>query len=304
MLDVVNPIRSLSIAAFTLGVLVLGSAAPVRAESTGETIRNPLPGKSNHTERAASAPDLVPAEIPLQEGERLVYDIRVNGVAAGKTQLLIKKDKYATEKGPQIWVVEMDTHSNRAVSLFYSVEDKARTNIDVKGGFTRFYHIQQKEGDVKNQEKINFKYDIGEMEATCEKPRPDGEWRTHKVPLPGKVLDPLSAIYYLRTINFRALLDKKDLDKDICLPICSDRRVWNTLLPVKGHGFDDFGKLKDREYVKIVPEAEFRGLFERKGKMTIWVDVETGIPLKMEVEIPIGHAEVQLSQYENCPLSK
>ena len=64
------------------------------------------------------------------------------------------------------------------------------------------------------------------------------------------------------------------------------------------------GDLKDRECLKVEPEAEFKGLFERKGKMQIWLDVATGIVLKMSAEIPFGPAEVILSGHKDSPLDE
>ena len=49
---------------------------------------------------------------------------------------------------------------------------------------------------------------------------------------------------------------------------------------------------------------KFQGIFVRKGKMTIWVEKRTRIPLLMKVKIPIGSASAVLIKAENSPLSK
>ena len=309
--------RLLQVCAIVCACVLICLSPYPRVSADSEPIRSQLPGGT--LERAirsgGALTELVPAQLPLQEGERLVYNIRVNGLSAGKTQLLVKKCEKCNEDGPATWVIEMETRSNRAVSLFYNVESGARSYVDVKGGFSRFYHIIKKEGDVKTEEKISFKYDIGDMEATYERPRsePSDEerkWRIHKIPLTSKVLDPLCALYYLRSIDFKLLcpgntsLSNQESACTISLPICADREVWNTRITVlpPGIAVGDFGSLRHRKYVKIRPEIEFKGLFERKGTMLVWLDLETRIPLKMEVEVPIGHAEVLLSEYENSPL--
>ena len=308
---------------FRLSLLLLAFAGympALHAESTpAEPIRSKAPGEKDRNGRLirpTEAAELTAANLNLQPGERLVYDIRVNGMPAGKTLLEVKPgEKYRDDK--TVWPVTLVTRSNRAVSLFYDVHDKARALIDVKGGFTRFFHIDRKEGDARGQEKIYFTYDIGNMEAQYERPRSDGQWRTHRIPLTGKMLDPLSAIYYLRSMaqprtktdnvndGEPAQIELKNLKvgESFLLPICTDRRVWNTRITVKERILSaDFGGLKDRQCLVIEPEAEFKGLFERKGKMRIWVDIATGIPLKMTVEIPIGPAEVILSEHANSPL--
>jgi hypothetical protein len=294
------------------------------AESTpDESIRSKVPGKDRtnaRVERPTQTVELTPAKLNLQVGERLTYDIRVSGLPAGKAMLEVRKTEKYGEGGPDVWVIGLETRSNRAVSMFYDVRDKASAFIDVKGGFSRFYHMIEREGDVKGEEKIAFNYDIGNMLATYQRPRSDGQWRTHEIPLTGKVLDPLSSLYFLRSfapggtqpeefqLNNLEVDDQKPARpghaKAIILPICADRRVWMTRLRVVERRLnEDFGDLKGRECIAIEPEAEFKGLFERKGKMRVWVDVATGIPLKMTVEIPIGPAEVILSDHTNSPLT-
>jgi len=284
-------------------LISLAFCASVLAGSTPETIRAPAPGNSHKfgsIERPTEIPEFAPADLKLTVGEKLIYEIRVSGVPAGKTCLEVRKTE-SIGNGKEAWVVGLETRSNRAASFMYDVRDQARAQIDVKGGFSRSFSINIKEGDMQTREEIEFKYDIGDMMATYMRPRSDGEWRTHKIPLTGKVLDPLSAIYYLRALDLKTAKNGELL----YLPICTDRRVWNTRLKITERRIaEDVGELKGREVVCIVPDAEFKGLFERKGPMKIWVDVATGIPLRMTCEIPIGPAEVILSEFSNSPLNK
>lgn len=248
--------------------------------------------------QAAEQAELAPASLGLQIHERLVYDIRVNGVPAGKSMLEVVKAE-GEEEGPRVWVVELLTRSNRAVSwFFYDVKDHAWSRIDMKGGFSRSYSMLRNEGEIKAGERIRLTYDIGNMEAAYERPRSDGQWRAYRIPLTGKVLDPLAALYYLRALELARL----QAGEVVHLPICADGRVWNTALKVKMLASADAGYLRGRRCVVFEPEAEFRGVFERKSRMLIWVDVATGIPLKMAVEIPIGPAEVTLSEAARSPL--
>jgi hypothetical protein len=247
---------------------------------------------------AGELADLPPADLRLKKGERLVYDIRVNGIPAGNSVLEVTGVE-GEEKGPEKWVIELFTRSSRAVSwLFYDVDDHAFSRIDTKKGFSRAYWMKRNEGEVKSREEIGFTYDIGNMEAEYRRPRPNGQLRISKIPLAGKVLDPLAAVYYLRALKLRELQP----GAVVYLPICADARVWNTGLKVERFETCDAGQLRGRQCVVIEPQADFRGLFERKGRMLVWVDVETGIPLRLTAEIPIGPAEAMLSKAEGSPL--
>jgi hypothetical protein len=271
-----------------------------RAAASADDVRPKNPGESAKNNRAVEQAELVPAGLGLKVGERLLYDIRVNGIPAGKALLKIRSiEAVDGDKGPQVWVAELHTRSTRAASLLYDVNDSARSRIDVKGGFSRFFNIERHEGDVRAEERITFGYDIGSMEAVCDRPRNDSQRRTHTIPLTGKALDPLAAIYYLRAISLRNLQP----GNTIRLPICADRRLWNTVVRVVApKPGEDVGCPQGRQYVAVEPDAEFRGLFERKGGMRILLDAETGVPLKMFVELPIGPAEVTLTESVGSPL--
>ena len=284
-----SPWASATCACCLLAILAV-AAHDALAEGAADT---------NHA-KPPDASGLAPADLALQVGERLLYDIRVNGVPAGKALLEVRRtEALDSDKDRQVWIIEMHVRSNRAMSLLYDVNTKARSRIDVKGGFSRFFNIERKEGETKAEETVTFTYDIGGMEAVCKRVRPDGLWRAHKVPLTGKALDPLSALYYLRSVD----LSKLQPGDVIPLPICADRRLWNTPVRVVNRWPSvDAGCVKGRECVEVEPEAEFRGLFERKGVMRVWLDVATRIPLKMTVEIPIGPAEVVLTEATSSPL--
>ncbi|MCY3022396.1 MAG: DUF3108 domain-containing protein [Planctomycetota bacterium] len=284
--------------------ILLGSAA--LAETAPEAIRVQAQGDNGTAAKAPRGaevpPELAPAALDLRVSEKLFYDIRVNGIPAGKALLEVSKTEALDgDKGPQVWIVLLSTRSNRAVSLFYDVHDWAKSKIDVKGGFSRFYRIYKEEGGVRTEERIAFTYDIGSMEAAYERPRSDdrSQWRTHKIPLTGKVLDPLSALYYLRTLPLKDM----QAGHTFGLPVCADCRVWNTRFTVmKRHPALDVGYLKGRDCIEVEPELRFKGLFERKSRIRAWLDVATGIPLKMEAEIPIGPAEVVLTEASSSAL--
>ena len=270
---------------------------PIKAKAPGDNKDN----KQNRIERQPLMKEFEQKAPSLTVGERLDYDIRVSGVPAGKAFMEVRKIEHCgtDDKGPEVFVVALETRSNRAVSLMYDVDDITKSCIDVKGGFSRRYYIVKKEGNAKIQERIAFSYDIGSMEATYDWPRPtDGQWRSKQIPLIDKCLDPLSAVYYVRGIDLKGL--KED---SFFLPICADKRVWNTKIKIVGRSLETVGELKDRECLIIEPEAEFKGLFERKGKMRIWVDSATGIVLKLTAEIPFGPAEVVLSGFKDSPLN-
>jgi hypothetical protein len=185
--------------------------------------------------------------------------------------------------------------------MLYEVQNKGRSWMDVNGGFSRSFSLEKHEGETKSEEKCSFKYDIGDMEATYDRLRNDNPWRTYHIPLTGKALDPLAAVYYLRGLSLHDVPISRE-KPFVTLPICADRRLYNTGIFAVGRTFEDVGDLKNRECLVIEPRMAFKGLFERKSKIKIYVDVLTCIPLRVTVEIPIGSAEAVLTEYVNSPL--
>ncbi|HLX64713.1 MAG TPA: DUF3108 domain-containing protein, partial [Planctomycetota bacterium] len=246
--------------------------------------------------------------------EKLQYDITVDRFPAGKVEIEVKRQENYKSQPTPVFVVTMKTHSNRAFGFRYDVDDTAHSTFDAKGGFSRFFHMDRKEGGAKVVEKITFNYSKDTMAATYERPRLGDEqkWATSTIPLTGKSLDPLCAIFYLRSFaQPSAELKLKDIPigktvPAITLPICSDRHVWNTKLYKVGEDHHDIGDRKNQVCAVFEIDAPFKGLFERVGKMRVWVDVKTGLAVKMTAEIPIGAAEAVLNTdaSQNLPTPK
>lgn len=75
------------------------------------------------------------------EEETLEYEVRWNGVPAGTSRLTVHRHE-PFNKGPECWFARMVTESNPVVSTIYPVKHKAKTVIDVKGGFSRQFYLR------------------------------------------------------------------------------------------------------------------------------------------------------------------
>lgn len=252
-----------------------------------------------HPRRKAPQPQsLPPARLRLQVGEKLTYGVRWNGLPAGEATLTVTdRDKTA---GAEVWVVRLRVRSSRIVSAFYPVKIKITSRVDAAGGFSRGYNAVRHEGELNAREQIRFDYTVDEPHAVCRRPRSDGKMRIYKVPLPGKALDSLAVIYYLRAVPLGLKAPSA------WLPIVAARRLHNQAVRPTGREeleVSGLGAGSDRRLCWILDlDCPFPGLFARRSGMRIWLDQKTHIPLKMKVEIPIGEATVQLKKQENSPL--
>ncbi len=247
--------------------------------------------------------------------EKLVYDIYVKGLPAGKCEFELKRqDKYAKGNQVPVFVASMNTRANRATSLFYDVKDRVSSIFDATGGFSRMFSMDRKEGNTKVVEQINFSYEKDGASAQYKRPRPDADksskdkdidWVTSTIPLTGKTLDPLAAIYFMRCKALNLDINQPSRTKpSITLPICTDRHVWNTRLYPIGKEYVDLGSYRNRVCAQFEIDAPFKGLFERVGKIRAWFHVKSGVAVKMSAEIPIGLAEAVLNTDESKNLPK
>jgi hypothetical protein len=265
-----------------LAPLVFFASPLCAAENTPATVGPPKPELNE-----AVHPQFKPANLNLKLGA-VEYEIKIGSLPAGKALMEVVRDDEKWPNGAPVWSVRLHVRSNRAVSLYYNVDDTHRSIIDQKSGFSRLYRMELNENNIKVDEKTAFNYDIGEMKARHERTY-DGRIRESEIPLNDKTLDPLSAIYYLRSIDFSNLPNN-----EFYLPIFSERRVWNTRVRVKPVDKPmSIGPWINRSVVLLEPDFEFRGLFERRGPLKIWLDLQTGVPLKVECDTPIGFAEIE-----------
>jgi len=264
-------------------------------------------GPSKPGSTPAEPVKLAPADLRLRVNEDLEYEILWSGVPAGITHMTVRGREHFPEKtGPEVWVVRQDTRPSRVVATFYTVRDKAISYIDVKSGFSRYFYQGRHEGNVEFEERMTADYTLGNMTAQYSSAvvrmanykDPSGKeyWRTQSLALNDHILDPLSALYYLRSTDL-------DVGKSVVLPVCTERRVWYTrvkaaeekesvTIPCLGGNIS---------CLKVVPEMEYMGLFERKGEMTLWLDSKTKILVKAKVLLPIGECEIRLTGHEESP---
>jgi len=285
----------------------------------------PVPVTAGKTEATAAAkePDwveLAPVSLDLDRwrpgekgprvfaGEELEYQIRWQGVPAGRALLRVKaRQHFPDAEGPEVWHVRLDVRSNRFLSLIYPVKGKVQARIDVKGGFSRHYSKDQVEGEFRAKERVLFDYDVDKLEAAYEHPvwhrlpaterlQAKAPWNKIAIPLNGRVLDPLSVVYYLRGLELNP-------GQTLVVPVIADRGVWNTRIRVVDRETltlpDGVTKV---DCLRICPECHYNGLFQRRGAITLWVEARHKVVVRMTAETPLGPCEVWLDRHVRSPM--
>jgi len=241
-------------------------------------------------------PRHVPRKVSAQPGEHLVYHIAWVGIPSGRAELAAKWIEKVGAEGHDCLYVTCQTRSNAFSGFFYPVKTDVASLIDVEGTFSRQFDIDKNEGRHHAKENIRFDYDRRRADYVRFKPGPyKPQEQTAAVRLWDKVQDPLSCLYYMRHLDLR-------VGDEVPMIVNSAKRNWvmqiNVLRREKLRT-SAFGELTT---FRVQPEVSFPGIFVRKGKMTIWLEEKTKIPVKMTVDVPIGSVTVTLADAENAPL--
>jgi hypothetical protein len=114
------------------------------------------------------------------------------------------------------------------------------------------------------------------------------------VPVPPRVQDVLSALYFVRTLPL-------EVGQSIAIANHIDGK--NYPLVVKVHGRERV-KVDAGEFDCLVVEPILRGpgVFTQKGRLTVWLtDDDVRMPVLMKSKVVIGHVAAILKSYEVAP---
>ncbi|HZR47803.1 MAG TPA: DUF3108 domain-containing protein [Candidatus Manganitrophaceae bacterium] len=222
-------------------------------------------------------------------GERLVYDITYLGAKGGKAVLeVLEKTRM---KGRDVYRIVSTAQSNDFVSLFYPVDDRIESFMDVEGLYSHHIIIKQQEGKRKREKIIDF----DQVRHRAIQIKQD---KRNVFEIPPKVQDSLSSLYFFRTtppveVGESTYIDVHESEKNWQLEIRSLAKEEVTT-PV--------GKFNT---VKVQAKVRYEGLFMEKGDVFIWfTDDYKRIPVMMTSKIKIGTITATLSSRREGNLAR
>jgi hypothetical protein len=239
----------------------------------------------------------------LQVGEKLTYRVSCKRAPAGVASLTVKRK--ITVKGREAFYVAMEVESNRATSLLYRVQDTAKSYIDAQTFSSLLFVRQLKEGTYRSyHEDDYFEFDYAAGLQNLTSMSPEGARRVESRGIPGPLQDPLSVIYYLRNFSLAVGQSQQVLVASEGNPqILSVEVARRDALTLPALGTFDTLVVTLRNGGGAGGDYQ-TGLFRTKGEIQVWVEMTTRIPLKAMLTMPVvGKTVVQLSHYENSPLS-
>jgi hypothetical protein len=219
-------------------------------------------------------------QVAFSVGERLVYDVGYSFLTAGEAVFSIPA--MDTIQGRECYQVLFTVASTPTFSIFYKVDDRYETMLDKKGIFPWRFTQQVREGKYKYDFTAEFDQ-LNNVAITK-----DGRYS-----IPPYVLDAVSAMYYVRTLDF----SKSRPGQKLYLQNFYKDTTYQ--LAVKFLGYQqisvDAGTFN---CVLIEPLIKEGGLFKSEGRIIIWLtNDDRKLPVKVSTKVVVGSIEAELREY-------
>jgi hypothetical protein len=209
-------------------------------------------------------------------GEKLTYILRWGLIPVGWATLHVKGIE--KHQGRKVYVIAMTAWSNTFLSKIYKVKDYAETYVDVETQCSlRFYKNQYEGGYQSNEEMV---YDQEKHHAKYHSFR---NGMVKEMEIPANVQDALSSIYYFRTLPM-------EKGKSVFMDVNADEKNWVLEVQVLDLKKDwEVRRMGSFDAFYIEPLAKFKGMFERRGRVWVWVSADhRRLPLLVKSKVPFG----------------
>jgi hypothetical protein len=216
--------------------------------------------------------------LPFGPGEKLVYDVKYLGVSTG-TAVLAVLDPIMLN-GQEVYPLLSTAQSSDFSSVFYPVNDRVESYLDVNGLYSHAIKVKLYEGKKRREKQVEF----NQVEHKAIQVK-DGQREVFDIP--PNVNDSLSSLYIFRTtpltVGTSVFIDVHDSGKN-----------WKLEIAVLGKE-TVITPIGTFDAIKVQATPRYDGIFFNKGSITIWVtDDDKKIPVQMKSKIKIGSVTTTL----------
>lgn len=217
-------------------------------------------------------------------GERLEFSISYGPITAGSAVMEVKEiTRYNSHK---CFRLISTAKSNKFFSLFFKVDDKVESLMDVYGLYSLRFEKHLREGKYRADKYVDF--DQKQHLAFV-----DGD----TIPIQDYVQDALSSLYYVRTMALR-------VGNSVFVENHSDEKNYSLEV-----------KVLKREKVRV-PAGEFdclvvepilraSGIFKHTGELTVWLTNDKfKMPVLMKSKVAVGSIASKLEKYTRGEIGK
>ena len=253
--------------------LLLTIVTPVLSTATNQSLETP------ESSAASNVSNPVFPVVPFGPGEKLTFSVQYGFVKAGDAVLGVSD--IVEYDGRQCYLISSKAVSNKMFSLFFRVEDRAMSYLDVERLVPLRFEKHLQEGDYHKDQIVEFDHDrgIAIYDGSDEKPIDPG------------AQDILSTLFLVRGMGL-------EVGGSVYVNNHADGK--NYPLEVKVLKRETISTPVGRfKCLKVEPVLRASGIFQHKGTLTVWLtDDERKLPVLMRSKVAIGAISAIITKIE------
>ncbi len=223
---------------------------------------------------------------PFSSGEYLHFVVSYGIMLAGYATIEVHEDK--DFRGEDTFKFITTAKSRKAFDWVFKVRDRTESYFDkIKAHSVRFEkHLREGSYEVD----IEIDYDQDSLKAHYYNDRKGKKPKRATINIPENVMDPLSALFFVRTQDLQ-------VGKEILIPATDNKKVYNIKVIV--HRLETVEvKAGTFKCWVVEPVMADGGVFKKDGKVMVWLTADKKkMPVKMETKVYIGSIVAELDWY-------
>lgn len=223
---------------------------------------------------------------PFKRGEYLHFAVRYGIILAGYATIEVHEEP--DFKGREAFKFVTTAKSRNAFNWIFKVRDTTESYFDKVNMHSLRFEKHLREGSYEDDTVID--YDQLNLKADYISERKGKKTRKATIDIPKDVMDPLSALFYVRTLDL-------SVGKEILIPATDNKKVYDIKVIV--HKTETV-KVKAGKFKCWVVEPVMAdgGVFKKDGKVMVWLTAdEKKMPVKMETKVYIGSIVAELDWF-------
>jgi hypothetical protein len=240
----------------------------------------------SHAETGSDSLKISKPVYPFKAGEYLHFVVNYGIMLAGYATIEVHEDKYFYSEDTFKFVTT--AKSRRAFDWIFKVRDYTESYFDKENARSLRLEKHLREGSYEVDTIIE--YDQDSLKAHYISDRKGKKTRYATIDIPQNVMDPLSALFFVRTLDL-------SVGKEIIIPATDNKKVYEIKVIV--HRIETV-KVKAGKFRCFVVEPVMAdgGVFKKDGKVMVWLTADDKkMPVRMETKIYIGSIVAELDWF-------
>lgn len=229
------------------------------------------------------------------DGEFIKYEVSYNWgllwVNAGEVYF---KTNTMDQEGEKYYRFESYGQTYPFYDWFYKVRDRYEAKVKAKGFKPEYFNRYTSEGGYKVNNEFFYSMEHNKVNFSLYNNKTKS--KQDSLILDGCAYDVLSAIYYIRSLDFNHL----NSDSSYLVNFLIDGKKYELTIRLRGREIITTRTKKQYSCIKFTSELVAGTIFKEGEELIVWVsDDENKLPILVEARILIGSIKANIQEYQN-----